>query len=199
MEKILSEQNNLSLSLKEYGAGEVLQALPRNKNMIAILSVVETISWPNFIEFEKINPAWKIEELGGDELVLAIRKNSPTAKKDIITLEEVNSLKGKINMALLSWDKNALLNKLKCCEGEIPLTLTNREKIISMVSAGTAISLFPERVMKFEMRSNNQLDYVKVDADDMRMKYFMIYNTRLQMTEQKRTVLESLKNYFKNF
>lgn len=199
MEKILLEQNNLSLSLKEYGAGEVLQALPRNKNMIAILSVVEKLSWPGFVEFEKANPDWKIEELGEDELVLAVGRGSLAAEREIMTLDEVNALKSDIKMALLSWDKNALLNKLKCCGGNIHLTLTNREKIISMVSAGTAISLFPERVMKFEMQTNERLSYVKVDADDMKMKYFMIYNTKPQMTEQKREVLESLKNCFESF
>lgn len=199
MERILLEQTNLSLSLKEYGAGEALQALPRNKNMIAILSVVETLSWPDFVEFEKANPDWKIEELGDDELVLAVEKSSLAAKRDIMTLDEVNKLKCDVNMALLSWDKNALLNKLKCCGGNIHLTLTNREKIISMVSAGTAISLFPERVMRFEMQTNDRLDYVKVDADDMKMKYFMIYNTKSQMTEQKREVLKSLKKCFESF
>lgn len=199
MEKILIEQNNLSLNLNEYGAGEVLQVLPKNKNMIAILSVAATISWPSFVEFEKTNPGWKIEDLGEDEFVLAIGKNNSVADKDIITLDEVNELKGSINMVLLSWDKNALLNKLKCCAGDVSLTLTNREKIISMVSAGSAISLFPERVMKFEMQTNNQLDYVKVDADDMKIKYFMIYNMMSQMTEQKRYVLNSLKNCFETF
>lgn len=199
MEKILLEQGHLSLNLQEYGAGEVLQVLPKNKNMLAILSVSATISWPNFVEFEKANPDWKIEELGEDEFVLAISKDSPAAGRRVISLDEVNQLKQNVNMVLLSWDKSALLNKLKCCAGDISLTLTNREKIISMVSAGSAISLFPERVMKFEMAANEQLDYVKVDADDMKMKYFMIYNIMSPVTAQKRYVLEVLRSFFETF
>lgn len=199
MEKILLEQSRLSLNLQEYGAGEVLQVLPKNKNMLAILSVSATISWPNFVEFEKNNPDWKIEELGEDEFVLAVSKDSSVVGKEIISLEEVNQLKNTVNMVLLSWNKNALLNKLKCCAGDISLTLTNREKIISMVSAGSAISLFPERVMKFEMQTNEQLSYVKVAADDMKMKYFMIYNVMSSVTAQKQYVLEVLKKFFKTF
>jgi len=196
MEKILLERNDISFQLKEYGAREALQALPKNKNMVAILSVSATISWPDFIKFEEENLDWKIEELGEDEFVLAICREHLSIEKDVISLDEVNELKRDMNMVLLSWDKNALLNKLKCCAGDIPLTLTNREKVISMVAAGNAISLFPERVMQFEMQTNNQLDYIKVDADDMKMKYFMIYNEMAQMTEQKRYVLEFFKECF---
>lgn len=197
IEKILLRQEHLSFSLKEYGAGEILKALPKDKNMIAILSVVETISWPNFVDFEKNNSGWKIDELGEDEFVVAVSREHPVVQKKIISLEECNQLKAELNMVLLSWDKNALLNKLKCCEGDISLTLTNREKVISMVATGHAISLFPQRVMEFEMKMNKELAYIKVDSDDMRIKYFMIYNTMFQKSVRKQKVIDALKNSFK--
>lgn len=196
IEKLVLPQQHLSLSLKEYGAGEILKVLPQNENMIAICSVVETISWPNFVEFEKKNPDWNIVALGEDEFVLAVSKSHDIAKREMISLEECASLRNELNMVLLSWDKNALFNKLKCCEGTIALTLTNREKVISMVTAGHAISLFPQRVMEFEMMKNENLDYVKVDAYDMRIKYFLIYNTHVQMDTQKNTVIDALKEMF---
>ncbi len=199
LEAILAEESNISLDLKEYGAGEVLRVLPKNKNMMAILSVSAAISWPAFIEFEKQNPDWTIEELGDDEFVLAIHKDNPIVKKEIVSLEEVQQLKNSVNMVLLSWDKSAVLNKLKCCNGDIFLTLTNREKVIKMVASGTAISLFPERVMKFEMKTNHQLSYVKVKADDMKIKYFIIYKKKPEITEQKKFILEYVKECFLNF
>lgn len=197
IEKIMFRQEHLSFSLKEYGAGEILKALPKDKNMIAILSVVETISWPNFVDFEKNNSGWKIDELGEDKFVIAVSRDNPVAKKEIISLDECNKIKTELNMVLLSWDKNALLNKLKCCEGNISLTLTNREKVISMVAAGNAISLFPQRVMDFEMNMNKELAYVKVDSEDMRIKYFMIYNTMFQQSARKQKVIKALKESFK--
>lgn len=199
LENHFLNKKSLSFNLKEYGAGEVLQVLPRNKNMIAVLSVAMAVSWPHFMTFIKTNPGWIIEELGEDNFVIALSKKHPLAKKECISLKEVNLLKQEIHMVLLSWDKKALLNKLKCCEGDIPMTLTNREKVISMVAEGHAISLFPERVMLFEMMSNDQLDYVRVDAEDMRIKYFMIYNGLAQITEQKRDILQTLKACFKTF
>lgn len=199
MEEFITGKSGVSLEMREYGAGEVLSALSRDKNMIVILSVSETISWPEFKKFEKNNPQWKIEELGNDEFVLAIHKNHPIVKKEVISLEKVNTLKREINMVLLSGDKNAMLNKLKCCAGDISLTLTNRAKVMQMVSKGTASSLFPERVMRFEMRTNKQLDYVRVAADDMKIKYFMIYNTKLPITEEKRYILDFMRNCFKQF